>query len=110
VEKDVHLSVDWSSYFKHIRTECPWSYSAYTRGLIDIVHYKGDILPLGPYQARVYIVDLDAVQVEALAKALDYGLDEWLFSYPGYGDWATPTAVLIQQNRAELNQIRAAIK
>jgi hypothetical protein len=31
---------------------------------------------------------------------------EWLFSYPGYGLYATPVPVLIQQNRQQLNQIR----
>lgn len=105
-----HQSVNWSDYFKHIRSECPWSYRAHEQGLIDIVDYTGEILPLGKYSARVYRVDLDGPAVEALAEALDYGSDEWLFSYPGYGEWATPMAVLIQQNRQELNQIRAKLK
>lgn len=101
-----HQSVDWLSYFKHIRKQCPWSYKAHAQGLIDIVVYTGEILPLGHYQARVYCVDLDDQALEALAEALDHGEDEWLFSYPGYGAWATPQPVLIQQNRKQLNDLR----
>lgn len=105
-----HQSVDWTAYFKSIRSECPWSHRAHEQGLIDIVFYTGDILPLGKYSARVYVVDLEDSALEALAEALDHGEDEWLFSYPGYGEWATPQAVLIQQNRHELNQIRSRLK
>lgn len=105
-----HPSVDWAAYFKSIRVECPWSHSAYARGLIDIVQYQGQVIPLGQYQARVYVVDASDSELEALSCALDHGEDEWLFSYPGYGAWATPVRVLIQQNRAELNQIRKSLK
>lgn len=101
-----HQSVDWSAYFKHIRSECPWSHRAHEQGLIDIVFYTGDILPLGKYQARVYVVDLEDQAVEALAAALDSGEDEWLFSYPGYGPYATEVSVLIQQNRQQLAKLR----
>jgi hypothetical protein len=54
----------------------------------------------------MYMVSAPNETVEALAYALDHGEDEWLFSYPGYGDYATPVPVLIQQNRNELNQLR----
>lgn len=54
----------------------------------------------------MYIVTVDNVALEALADQLDHGEDEWLFSYPGYGPWATPVPVLIQQNRLQLNQLR----
>ncbi len=105
MEKVNHPSVDWSRYFKSIRTECPWSYAAYTQGLIDIVAWSGEPLPLGTFQARVYVCN-DKDAVEALSSALDHGESEWLFSYPGYGPWATPVPVLIQQNRHELAQLR----
>ena len=101
-----HQSVDWESYFQTIRAQCPWSLKAWQQGLIDIVTYKGDVIPLGHYHARVYVVHAPNETVEALAHALNYGEDEWLFSYPGYGEFATPVAVLIQQNRAKLTELR----
>ena len=105
-----HQSVNWYDYFKSIKTECPWSYSAYLKGQIHIVEYTGEILPLGNYQARVYTVCDPKQSVEALSSALDHGDDEWLFSFPGYGDFATPVPVLIQQDRKELNRLRDQIK
>lgn len=105
-EAKSHQSVDWAQYFKSIRTECPWSLSAFQRGLIDIVHWHNEILPLEKYEARVYIIDASDQEVEALAQALDFGEDEWLFSYPTYGEYATPVSVLIQQNRRRLEQLR----
>jgi len=102
----VEEAVDWYQYFKSIRSECPWSYRAYLDGLIDICDYQGQVLPLGRYQARVYIVHAPNETVEALAAALDHGQDEWLFSYPGYGDFATPVSVLIQQDRSRLSELR----
>lgn len=101
-----HQSVNWYDYFKSIREECPWSYSAYIKGLIDIVEYTGSSIPLGRYSARMYIVNAPNETVEALAASWDHGEDEWLFSYPGYGDYATPVSVLIQQNRQQLNELR----
>ena len=101
-----HQSVDWRNYFKGIRTECPWSYKADQQGLIDITPWSGEVLPLGSYQARVYLIEASDQEVEALASALDHGEDEWLFSYPGYGEFATPVSVLIQQNRKQLNDLR----
>jgi len=107
-----HQSVDWYAYFKSIRSECPWSYSAYIKGLIDIVEYSGYSIPLGRYQARMYIVRAPNATVTAIAEGFNYTDPEceWLFSYPGYGDYATPVSVLIQQNRAELNQLRSQQK
>lgn len=104
-----HQSVDWYQYFKSIRAECPWSYRAYLRGEIHITEYTGEVWPLGEYQARVYVVSDHSLNVEALAQALDHGEDEWLFSYPGYGEFATPVTVIIQQNRQKLSQLREQI-
>ena len=106
-----HQSVNWLEYFKSIRSECPWSYAAYIRGLIDIVDYTGVKLPLGPYQARMYIVHQSNSVVTALAEGFDYTdtESEWLYSYPGYGEYATPVSVLIQQNRNELTRLRTQL-
>ena len=103
-----HQSVNWYDYFKSIREECPWSYAAYIKGKIDIVEYTGSSIPLGRYQARLYIVNASNETVEALAASYNHCdiICEWLWSYPGYGDYATPVSVLIQQDRSILEQLR----
>ena len=101
-------NVDWYSYFKSIREECPWSYAAYIKGKIDIIEYTGVRYTLGRYQARMYILNAPDETVAALAAGLDYDDKEyeWLYSHPGFGPYATPVSVLIQQDRKQLNQIR----
>ena len=105
-----HQSVNWLEYFESIQRECPWSLRAYKQGAIDICSWSDTdtIEPLGQFQARMYIVDYPDTVVEAMALELDSDdqQSEWLFSYPGYGEFATPVKVLIQQNRAELTMIR----
>jgi hypothetical protein len=56
----------------------------------------------------MYIVDYPDSIVEAMATELDCDdqESEWLFSYPGYGEFATPVKVLIQQNRKTLDNLR----
>lgn len=105
-----HQSVDWLAYFESIQTECPWSLPAYRAGAIGIEDWSSTnvILPLGDLKARVYVVALPNSIVQAMAEELD-SQDihcEWLFSHPGYGDYATPVPVLIQQDRAELQRLR----
>ena len=108
-----HQSVDWLEYFESIQKECPWSLAAYRRNLIDIVPWdsKLPLVPLGKYQARMYLLDYPNNIIEAMAEELDSSdeLCEWLFSYPGYGLYATPVKVLIQQHRHELNKIRQSL-
>jgi len=104
-----HPSVDWDQYFTSIRAECPWAQKAWSQGLIDIVNYTGEILPLDHYQARVYVVHAPNETLEAICHSLNYGADEWLFSYPGYGAWATPMPVLIQQDRSRLATLRSQL-
>jgi hypothetical protein len=106
-----HQSVDWLEYFKSIRSECPWSYAAYIHGKIDIVEYTGSKIPLGDYSARMYLINAPDSTVTAIAEGFDYtDLEcEWLWSYPGYGDYATPVSVLIQQNRQELKRLRSRL-
>ena len=106
-----HQSVNWSDYFKGIREQCPWSYAAYIHGKIDIVEYTGSNIPLGDYSARMYLINAPEATVTAIAEGFNYTDTEceWLWSYPGYGDYATPVSVLIQQNRRELNQLRSSL-
>ena len=108
-----HQSVNWLEYFESIQQECPWSLRAYKQGAISIEswHDTPTLEPLGNYQARMYIVDLPDNIVEAMAQELDCNDQdcEWLFSYPGYGEFATPVKVLIQQNRKQLNALRTRL-
>jgi hypothetical protein len=108
-----HQSVNWLEYFESIQKECPWSLRAYKSGAISIEHWSDTdkLEPLGKYQARMYIVDLPDNIVEAMATELDCDDQEceWLFSYPGYGEFATPVKVLIQQNRKQLNDLRTRL-
>jgi len=106
-----HQSVNWYDYFKSIREECPWSYAAYLKGKIDIKDYEGVRLPLGDYSARMYIINASDATVVAIANGLDYEDkdNEWLYSYPGYGEFATPVKVLIQQDRKQLNELRTRL-
>ena len=105
-----HQSVNWLEYFESIQRECPWSLRAYKQGAIAIENWQDTdrLEPLGNLQARIYIVDYPDNIVEAMAEELDCNdLEcEWLFSYPGYGEFATPVKVLIQQNRQQLNDLR----
>ena len=108
-----HQSVNWLEYFESIQQECPWSLAAYRKDLIDIVDWvPGRPIPgLGVYSARIYVVDYPDSVVEAMATELDSSDQdcEWLWSYPGYGDYATPVKVLIQQNRSTLNNLRSQL-
>jgi hypothetical protein len=107
VEQDANQERNkWADYFYRIRKQCPWSLAAWNKGEIDIVDWTGEVLPLSPYQARVYRFTGTDKELKALAKELDYGECEWLYSFPGYGPFATPEAVLIQQDRAELARLR----
>ena len=69
------------------------------------------IAGLGAYSARMYVMDYPNNIVEAMATELDtQDTDcEWLFSYPGYGDYATPVSVLIQQDRSTLTKLRSQL-
>lgn len=108
----VAASVDWSEYYDHIQDQCPWSQAAYRRGLIWQGSWRGHPEPLEPFLARVYVVkNTRARLLKRLAQELDQqdSQCEWLWSYPGRGQYATPVPVLIQQDRAKLDQIRSSL-
>ena len=112
VKESGHQSVDWYAYFKSIREQCPWSYAAYLKGQINIVEYTGVQLPIGDYAARMYIISAPDATVVSIAQGFDY-VDtecEWLYSYPGYGEFAAPVSVLIQQPRRVLAELRQKLK
>lgn len=100
-----HPSVDWALYFLKIKPVCPWSWAAWQQGQIEIV-YTRPVRPLGAYAARVYVIDISKRRLKRLAVLRDHGEDEWLWSHPEYGPYATPVPCLIQQDRERLNTIR----
>ena len=109
VDVDVnHPDVDWWEYFARIRTQCPWSWHSWQHGGIDIQAWQGHGVPIEGFDARVYMVRDPGQDVTALAQQQDLQDTEceWLFSHPGYGLWATPVPVLIQQPRQRLAELR----
>lgn len=102
-------AVNWLEYFTSIKDQCPWSLAAYEQGLLDIRPWTGSALPLEHYHARMYTIEISEQELELLAESLDEGPCEWLWSYPGYGPYATPVPVLIQQDRATLARLRQGI-
>jgi hypothetical protein len=104
-----HQSVNWLEYFTSIKQQCPWSLAAYQKGELDIQDWTGQVIPLGKMQARMYVIEAEEEQVKKLAEQLDEGDCEWLYSFPGYGPFATPVKVLIQQDRATLARLRKSI-
>jgi hypothetical protein len=103
--------VNWSEYFEGIKQQCPWSLAAWRQGEITVSKWTGSSQPLNNLQARIYLTKtLNQRRLKKLCKTLDHGSDEWLWSYPGLGPYATPVAVLIQQNRARLSELRQKSK
>lgn len=99
----------WEDYFYSIRKVCPWSYSAWKRGLIDICLWKGIPQPLENYEARVNIIGVIKPRLlKKIEKRLntERGCEEWLHSHPSFGVNATPVPVLIQQDEQHLAMAR----
>ena len=100
-------AANWHHYFEKIRTQCPWSWAAWQKGLIDVCEWHGSWHHLEGYEARVYVTNLNRRKLKKLCGKLDESIEyEWLWSEPRYGKWATPVPVLIQQHRAKLEAIR----
>ena len=101
-------NVNWSKYFDHIKSVCPWSYAAYKKGEIKIKEWSGVSEDLGNYQAIVYIVpNTTRRRLKKLCRKLDSSLEyEWLWSEPTNGDYASPVHILIQQDRRKLFDLR----
>ena len=100
--------VDWSAYFDHIKTVCPWAYAAHKKGEIKFTQWSGKVKELENYQAIVYIVpNTNRRRLKKLAKKLDTTIKyEFLWSEPTNGDYASPVHILIQQDRRKLFDAR----
>jgi hypothetical protein len=67
---------------------------------------------LGHFEARIWLVTYSNTDITLLAEQLNNlsTQDEWLFSYPGYGEFATPIPILIQQDRQRLLDLRQKLQ
>lgn len=105
MEKEADLEASkWEEYFHKIRAVCPWSWSAWRRGFIQIQHWQGVALDLGDLEARVYVYYAKPRLLKKREQQLNLSRpqDEWLHSHPSFGVRATPVPVLIQQSQAGL--------
>lgn len=105
----VDAEVNWEDYFYSIRCVCPWSWSAWRQGKIDIVNWGTGIVELGKHSARLYITHRhNSRQLKKITDRLNSisTTDEWLWSHPKYKFNSTPVPTLIQQDRQRLNSIR----
>lgn len=100
----------WTHYFHSIRKVCPWSYSAWKRGKIDIAMWRGIANELEDLEARVYVIygDIKPRLLKKIEQRLngERQSEEWLHSHPLFGINSTPVPVLIQQDREGLEKAR----
>lgn len=103
------VAVDWHCYFESIKRVCPWSWSAWQRGAIDIQLWRGQVYPLGSWSARVYMApNHNSRQLKKQMDKLNTARDdeEWLYSHPRFGNNSAPIPCLIQQDYNTLQNIR----
>ena len=99
----------WDEYFRYIKGECPWSLSAWNRGTLLIIPWKGEPRDLGDLEGIVYVHTNASPR---LLKKLERRLNsrdencEYLYSHPDYKHYSAPYPCLIQQNRAYLTHLR----
>ena len=105
----------WNSYFEKIKDVCPWSWQSWKQDKILITQLHC-IKPLGEYDAIVYMVeDVDEDSLDEYVQELneEYDQYEFLWSHPTHtkgGKNQTPMAVIIQQDRKVLEDLRKGIK
>ena len=108
------LPVDWEQYFRSIQKVCPWSYESYLAGKIKIT--RQDIIQdLKEYDAIVYQVDMSIDELDNFVEKLNDSQEEceFLWSHPDHskgGNNQTPVAVIIQQDRKFLEELRKGEK
>ena len=110
-EADLEAS-NWQEYFHKIRAVCPWSYSAWKRGKIEIVSWTGQVTELGDLEARVYVYECKPRLLKKKEQQLNAQREheEWLHSHPSFGINATHVPVLIQQHRLVLENARKSLE
>lgn len=118
--------VNWLEYYTKIRKVCPWSYRSYKMGGIITIPYNSVTFDTfasafsvcksedGVHtDCFVYVCEGKSPQwLEAKVKELQrvdkWSDSEWLYSTPDDDDEgnATPVPVIIQQRKAQLEQLR----
>lgn len=107
-------AVDWDAYFLSIKHRCPWAYTSWNKGTLQIVEWgdcrllsgRGSPLPIRPnVEAVVYVMPKKRI-AKKLAKRFICDDEEWFYSYPAYGPFATPVPTMIQQCRKRIDAIR----
>jgi len=101
--------MDWCEYFYTIKRVCPWSWASWQKGLIEIDSWQGHPKQLGNLDARVYTAPKRKYRIlKKIAKRMNdkFPNEEWLWSHPDFGNNSTEVPVLIQQDRAKLEQAR----
>lgn len=122
--KDHADNIDWVWYFRKISKVCPWAYKSYFSGTTKFEEYDSDILELNDlnwssntWEVIVYLVGdtLSLDELDHKVKKLNKRKSqcEYFWSHPSFskgGNNQTPTAAIIQQDRARLEEIRNASK
>ena len=106
---EVAAEANWHSYFEKIRSVCPWSYSAWRRGAIEITQWHSVILDLNDLEARVYVAPNHKYrQLQKMAERFnrERPTEEWLWSHPQFQGNSAPLPCFIQQDRKRLETIR----
>ena len=110
----------WLNYFRSIKHVCPWSYKSFIAGTTNIVPYDPEILVLNeinwgtePWEVIIYLVgdDLTLEEIDKIVESRNnlQNKCEYLWSHPSFtkgGNNQTPVAVIIQQDRQRLEELR----
>lgn len=114
----------WLWYFRKISKVCPWAYDSFITGTTNIVPFSLDTLIQNettwekqPWEVIIYLMgenytldDMDSI-VEERNEVQD--TCEYLWSHPSFskgGKNQAPRAVIIQQDRARLMELRNGTK
>ena len=120
--------VDWLEYYTGIRSVCPWSYRSYVMGGIITIPYNSNTFDTFATSFEVcesregvktdcfvYVCDNKSplwleTKVQELQSVDKYKESEWLYSTPDDDEGnATPVPVIIQQRKAQLQQLREQV-
>ena len=118
MERKNEAEVDWLNYFQSISKFCPWSLKSYKEGTMLITQFDKDILKLNEqnwslkqWDAIVYTSKLSVDELDKFCEKRNELQEkcEYLWSHPHYtkgGNRQTHCPVIIQQDRAQLTELR----
>lgn len=115
-------NVNWLEYYASIRSVCPWSYKAYMNDNILVIDYSPNCFKTWSclfkgtnYEAFVYkMPQITAEELETLCDYYNETLgdkynSEYLWSHQEEGGNSAPVPILIQQDKAQLEELRNKI-